>query len=898
VAGAPSESIRRKLVDFVERWRGWEGSEREAAQPFLVELLDCYDTAWKEAGIRFEFRLPSGIADMIWSGNCLVEMKGPRERYRLETHYTQALRYWHESGAEDRDPPKFILLSSFNRFLVYQPGRPQPLADFSIEQLPDRREALAFLAGDEPEFFEDRAELTREAVTEVTELFTHLHARRAERDDVLRDFVLQCVWCMFAEDSELIPRRIFTRLLDGLLEDQRRSTADDLGGLFDVLAAPGPRPKHGVYGGAPFVDGALFERPAHVHLEPDEVGQLREAARFDWHRVEPAIFGFLLEGALGRERQWRFGAHYTSERDILEVVRPTVVEPWSERIELCRTPEDVEVAKRDFASFRVLDPACGSGNFLYVAYRELKELEASLRATDERFRRERGLPSSKWESLFTLQNLFGIDNEPFAIKLARVTLWMGYAQVVERLSLAEPALPLPQLPGIVLADALKMDWPQAEAIVGNPPYHGSQQIRSELGDDYAEWLKREFGVGLKDYAVYWFRKAHDALPDGGRAGLVATNSVSQGRGRSASLDYIVGNGGVITNAISRRPWPGVAMVNVSIVNWVKNPSEPPAIRILNGAEVSEITPALRSRGTDVSEASRLPQNRGRCFQGPIPADQGGFILSDDEAHELLARADANYRDVVRPYLTSDDIAASPTQASTRWIIDFAMRSLEEAMVYPVALDIARQRVKPFRARNRRKLYRERWWIFAEPRPGMRRAVAPLPRYVAGTRHGVRLHFCWCDPWTLASDATNTFAFADDYALGVLSAGSHVAWAWAQSSTVRTDLRYTPTSAFETFPWPQPTDNRRETIAELSRAVIARRQEICAEREIGLTKLYNQVDDGAYRDLRDLHRKLDEAVAAAYRWPKSAAHDPAESNRRLLELNRTIAAGEVGYRPFD
>jgi hypothetical protein len=645
------------------------------------------------------------------------------------------------------------------------------------------------------------------------------------------------------------------------------------------------------------VNGALFDKPAHVHLAPDEIAQLRESSAFDWHRVEPAIFGFLLEGALGRERQWRFGAHYTSEQDILEVVRPTVVRPWADRIESCQTSEDVAAARIELASFRVLDPACGSGNFLYIAYRELKELEDRLRTLDRQLRRERGLPAVEWDVAFSLGNLFGIDNEPFAINLARVTLWMGHAQMVERLSLSEPTLPLPELPGIVLGDALKIEWPRADAIIGNPPYHGSQQIRHQLGDEYAEWLKEQFGVGLKDYAVYWFRKAQDALPDGGRAGFVATNSVSQGRGREASLDYVVATGGVITNAVSKRPWPGIAVVNVSIVNWVKNPLTPPLIRILDGEEVDEITPSLRPVSADLSSARRLSANAGKAFQGPIPADGGGFILSIEEAETLLSRDEAEYRAVIRPYLTSDDIGLQPGPSASRYVIDFGFMPLEEAMRFPAALEIVRDRVKPFREANRDERFRKYWWQFGRPRRAMRHAIAELSRYIAGTRHGTRLHFCWCEPWVMASDATNVFAFDDDYSIGLLASTPHIVWAWAQSSTIRMDIRYTPTSAFEPFPWPQPLPEQRETVAELARAVIARRQEICKERDIGLTKLYNEVEDGAFSDLRDLHWQLDEAVAAAYGWPKSAAHDPAESNRRLLELNRAIVAGEIAYRPF-
>lgn len=179
-----------------------------------------------------------------------------------------------------------------------------------------------------------------------------------------------------------------------------------------------------------------------------------------------------------------------------------------------------------------------------------------------------------------------------------------------------------------------------------------------------------------------------------------------------------------------------------------------------------------------------------------------------------------------------------------------------------------------------------------------RQVAGLTRFIAGTATGKRILFCWCEPDVVASNSTNVFLLGTDFHMGVLSSAAHTAWATQQSSTLEDRIRYTPTSAFETFPWPCPSEQQREVVADVTRQLMARRLEICLEREIGLTTLYNEVDQGAYADLRELHRRLDEAVAAAYGWPTSAAHDPQESNRLLLELNRAIAAGEVEYHPFD
>ena len=518
--------------------------------------------------------------------------------------------------------------------------------------------------------------------------------------------------------------------------------------------------------------------------------------RFNWREVDPQIFGSLLEKGLGHDTQWQLGAHYTHAADIQKVAQPTIVRPWRERIENLSTYAEAVAAHDDLMRYVVLDPACGSGNFLYIAYRELRRLEQRLREREDELRERAGLHGRPQASLsfFPLQNICGIELNAFAVALARVTLWMGHKLAVEELDLAEATLPLGDLSGIRAGDALRMLWPRADAIVGNPPFHGSQNIRRELGDDHAEWLRAAFGVGLKDYCVYWFRRAHEQLEPGKRAGLVGTNSVSQNRARGASLDYIVKQGGTITDAVSKQKWPGEAVVNVSIVNWVKEPESPPERFMLDGAEVEGINTRLEASADPLVASTRLEANTGRAFQGPIPV--GNFYLSSEEARELLERADARYADVVRPYLVGDDITDDPHQAPSRYVIDFGRRTLEDAMAYPMALDLVRERVKPLRDLNRRRARRDRWWLFGEPALGMWSAIAPLQRYIAGNAQGKRFLFCWCRPWTCPSNLTNVFAFEDDYAMGILSSSVHLAWARGESSTLEDRPRYTPTSALD------------------------------------------------------------------------------------------------------
>lgn len=219
------------------------------------------------------------------------------------------------------------------------------------------------------------------------------------------------------------------------------------------------------------------------------------------------------------------------------------------------------------------------------------------------------------------------------------------------------------------------------------------------------------------------------------------------------------------------------------------------------------------------------------------------------------------------------------------------------MSFPAAINLVRERVKPTREANNREAYRRYWWRFAEPRPKMREALASLPRFIAGNAQGKRFLFCWADALVCPSNLTNVFAFDDDYAMGVLTSSLHGAWAHSESSTLEDRPRYTPTSCFETFPWPQPDAAGQAEIGDLAKALIERRQAICTENEFGLTVLYNQVDEGAWADVANLHLELDEAVARAYGWPAGVAHDPLEAKARLADLHRKIQAG-MPYAPFE
>ncbi len=415
---------------------------------------------------------------------------------------------------------------------------------------------------------------------------------------------------------------------------------------------------------------------------------------------------------------------------------------------------------RDLRLFRVLDPACGSGNFLYVAYRELKRLEREILLRLSEISKGEVL-----ESAVSIHQFYGIDIQPFAVELAKVTLMLAMEQEVkeaakmqesEGLYLPENPLPLHNLdPNILCADALFTDWPRADAIVGNPPYLGSRYIAQELGYDYARRVQDRFPdvPKMADFCTHWFRLAHDALPEGGRAGLVGTNTIRQNEGREASLDYIVAKGGTITDAVSTQVWSGDAAVHVSIVNWVKaeeagkktlttqvgdRVSDPWKIE-----KVEEIRPSLAST-IDLSVATKLEANKQSrmVFVGQYPFHEG-FLLSDAEARTWL-KEDPSLAGCLRPYLIGRDLVEHGEPS--RWIIDFGQNDIFHAMSFPRAFERVKARVMPDvlahaeeeKAKTGKTTTRwtrvaERWWQFRDYQPGTIRAVRAVPRYVACSR---------------------------------------------------------------------------------------------------------------------------------------------------------------------
>jgi type II restriction/modification system DNA methylase subunit YeeA len=543
----------------------------------------------------------------------------------------------------------------------------------------------------------------------------------------------------------------------------------------------------------------------------------------------------------------------------------------------------------------VLDPACGSGNFLYLALRLLKDLEQEV--IDWGAER---LGLSREETRIGPRSLRGIEVNPYAAELARVVIWIGEIQWLRDHGHPMPRNPiLPPLDVIENRDAIldrsdpthpvEPDWPDATFIVGNPPFLGRKLLRSYLDDSYVEALFAVYDGRVPaeaDLVTYWFEKARAMIAAGRvrRAGLLATQGIRGGASRRV-LDRICESGAIFM-ARSDDPWVlDGAAVHVSFVAF-DDGSE--AERTLDGQPVAAINADLTSE-MDLTQARRLAENLGIAFQGDTPG--GAFDLTPDIARVMLAQPNPDgrhNRDVVRPWINAADVTGRPRGS---FVVDFGpVRTREDAALYEAPFEHVRREVEPFRRASRRAAYAERWWLHMEPRPGLRSALARLDRFIV-TPITAKYHvFVWVSRPTLPSVSLVAIARDDDYTLGVLQSRVHTTWARRMGTQLETRPRYTPTTCFETFPFPRPTDEQRAAIAAAAASLDRLRQGWLnppdrsydlTDRELArrtLTNLYNQ--HPAW--LQDAHARLDAAVLDAYGWPHDI--DDVQLLARLLALN--------------
>ena len=922
----------------------------------------------------------------------------------------QADRYAREIAREDGWPP-FLLVVDVGHVIEVH-------ADFSGQgqgytQFPDGTRYRIGLEDLHDEAVRDRlktiwtdplsldpakvsARVTRSVAAHLAELGKSFEGQGHASEDVAK-FLMRCLFAMFAEDVRLIPEQSFRDLLEDL-RGRPQDAKDMLEGLFREMDVGGM--SHVLRKRIPRFNGGLFANATALPVTEVQLSLLIRAAQHDWREVEPAIFGTLLERALDVRQRHKLGAHYTPRAYVERLVNPTVIQPlrdeWisvqgaaltlASQGQQHLALETVRAFHRRLCDLRVLDPACGSGNFLYVALELMKRLEGEVMALLRDLGDDQGALALAGHTVDPHQFL-GIEVNPWAAAVAELVLWIGYLQWHFRThgsaTPAEPVLkdfhnienrdavldwddrrprtdddgnPVTRWDGITTIehpvtgervpdpearvqvwDYLRprpAAWPDAEFIVGNPPFIGASRMRDALGDGYTEAIRKVYPKvpDSADFVMFWWEKAamaaraHKNGKGCRRFGLITTNSLRQTFNRKV-LDAHLNDPKTplgLVFAIPDHPWVDAgdgAAVRIAMTVGEKGRITGRLLTVAAeektavGAEgrdvtLTEVQGTIQSDlrvGADVAGAKALRANGGIASPG-MKLHGAGFIVTRGEARALGRSTIPGLEAHMREYRNGRDLTASPRDVM---VIDlFGLTEAEVRTRFPAVYQWVLDKVKPERDQNNRDSYRRNWWIHGEPRKDLRPALAGLPRFIATVETTKHRLFQFLPAATLPDNMLIAVALEDAAWLSVLSSRFHVAWALTAGGRLGygNDPRYNKSRCFDPFPFPDPTEAQKAHLRSLGEQLDAHRKaQQAAHPKLTLTAMYNVLeklrageriegkdreiyDQGLIGILRDLHDQIDAAVADAYGWPADLTDD--DILHRLVDLNRQRAAEEA------
>ena len=911
------------------------GDEKGQAQLFCDRLFRAFGhKGIFEADGNLEVRVKESetektkFIDCLWSpagkDGVLIEMKR-KDIKNLESHFPQARDYWMNLvPSRDIGPgcrkPRYIVLCNFDKFIIYDEFN--KVDEVTLDELPERYTCLSFLEGKAPLFKNNTEDISKDAARLIGELYQYLTIDKQEDKERTQHFILQCVLALFSEDVELLPKGFFTQIIQDCL-DGKCDAYDEIGNLFRQMANPVPA-RAGKLKDIRYFNGGLFKEIDPVILDQHCLEVLKEVADKDWTKVNPSIFGALFEGTMRSKERHKFGAHFTSEVDMLRVITPTIIRPWKEKIAKADTIEKLNEVRRQMGEYRVLDPACGCGNFLFVAYREMKELECQV--IDKLFEfpsHQRRNFNFNFPSVIKTCQFFGIDVQPIAVEVAKMTMMIAKElcnrTYLKRISAYgssldfDESLPLENMDNnILLQDALFSEWPAFDVVVGNPPFQSKNKMIEELGAAYVDKVKRAYPdvPGRADFCVYWLRKTHTLMKEGQYAGLVGTNTIRQNYSRMGGLDYIVEEGGTILDSVSTEVWSGDAAVYVSIATWKKGEEKRKKVLSIQVGdsidspfedyELDHINSALSLFDATKAYVLQINRRSGACYQGQTHGNKY-FLLTKEQAQKFLA--DKKNEDVIHPYLIGEELLGQMHSQPQRYVIDFrkAKDVFEVAsykdlynhiheFVYPLFKKKADDEVK--RNEDAKKInpeYKEKkdhqsafktWYKLFRSRNELMDHIEDIDRYIACSCVTKRPIFEFISSKIHPNAALQVFPLDDDYSFGILQSVVHWEWFVARCSTLKGDWRYTSDTVFDSFPWPQnPTKKQIEEVAKQAKALRDKRNEFMEERQLTLRQLYRIMDDTPNNPVSEIQNKLDNAVRDAY----GMRHD-ADILQFLLELN--------------
>ena len=912
---------QERIKAFLDWFKNCKGSEKGEGQIFFDRLFQAFgNTGVLGAGAVCEKPIKKregkgvAFADLVWKPRVIIELK--KRGTPLQKHYDQAFNYW-ITLVPDR--PKYMALCNFDEFWIYDLNSQlyDPVHKLNTKDLQSGWRALKFLLPieEEPSFDNHNVAITEQVAKTIGEIYLSMVKRGVSKDKAQR-FILQLVIALFSEDVGLIPQDTLHEILKKCLVDL--SAQKELSFLFKAMAVKSKFNKPKKYQHIEYFNGGIFKKTDAVELSYKEVELLHDASKQNWEKVRPSIFGSLFEGSMDPKRRHGHGIHYTHELDIYKIVGPSIVRPFQEKINKAKTKREKRKLLKEIQEFKVLDPACGSGNFLYIAFRELRRLEMEIL---EDLGEGGQIRPIELGLLVSPKNFYGIDTNKFGLELAKVALSIGRKLLADEFNIKDSSLPFDDLDNNFLSeDALFIKWPKVNAIIGNPPYQSKNKIQKEMGVSYINKIREAYPtvLGRADYCVYWFKKAHDHLSEKGMAGLVGTNTIRQNYSREGSLDYIVQNGGIITEAISSQKWSGEAAVYVSIVNWTKDKFYKEKIKKLfmsigNKSDfkihkLKEINSAL-SIDVDVSQAKELNVNKKSktAYQGQTHG-HSAFLISKKEAEKMISTKPI-LKDVLKPFLIAHNFIAGKTSLPQRYVIDFSDKTLIQSQKYKELYKVIEKTVLPKRkeeaekenARNKTLLktkpkarvnrhhqnFLKKWWQLSYSRSDLMKKIRKIKRYCVCGQATQRGIFEFVHSNINPNAALVVFTLEDDYSFGILQSSMHWTWFTHKCSTLAETFRYTINTVYDTFPWPQkPTLAQIKTVAKRARELREVRTKILKKEGISYRDLYRSMELPGDHELLKYHKALDEAVYSAYGFKKIRM-----SLDFLLQLNLDLSEKE-------
>jgi hypothetical protein len=871
--------IKDRALKFSHEWAD-EASEDAEAKSFWDDFFTVFGVSRRRVAT---FEQPvrksdghGGFIDLLWKGILLVEHKSRGKD--LDRAYQQAKDYF--PGIKDRDLPRYILVSDFARFRLYDLEEDTE-HEFTLEYLYKNIRLFGFVAGYQTTSFKEQDPVNIKAAERMGKLHDKLKAIGYEGHE-LEVYLVRLLFCLFADDTSIFERRQFQDFIEQRTAEDGQDLAQWLGNLFEVLNRPGDKRLKTLdeqLAAFPYVNGSLFAE--HLHTAAFDRGMrdmLLECCALDWSRISPAIFGALFQSVMDQQKRRNLGAHYTTEKNILKLIGPLFLDDlWEEFERVKNQRKKLSEFHQRLARLKFLDPACGCGNFLVIAYRELRALELEVLRSLYPDTREASLDVAEFNILCDVDQFYGIELEEFPAQIAQTALWLMDHQmnlrVSEEFGQYFSRLPLTKSAAIIHSNALQRDWrdivpPQELSyILGNPPFGGAKYINDAQRADMAAVFFDVSSAGLLDFVTAWYRKAVDFMTDNPaiKSAFVSTNSITQGEQVGVLWPDLFRRGINIHFAHRTFQWSsearGKAAVHCVIIGFALHDTADKRIFDYETpqAEAHEIKAKnINPYLVDAPDLVIYRRSTPLCAVPEIgignkPIDGGNYLFNQQERDEFLQKepAAAPY---FRRWIGADEFL-NGYERWCLWLGDCSPNVLKQ-------MPEARKRIEAV----------QRFRLSSKSAPTRKLAATPtrfhvenmptsnfllIPKVSSERRSYIPIGFV--GPDTLCSDLVFISRDATHYHFGILSSAMHMAWVRSVCGRLKSDYRYSAGIVYNNFPWPQAiTEKQKQAVEETAQAVLDARAQYP---ESSFAALYDSLTTPP--ELVRAHRKLDAAVDAAY-----------------------------------